>query len=130
MHDRNLSSGLKGAGGRAYTVARLLDKEYANAIKAGDAEFDWSKLPIVRELAGEAIEDFMVQAVVQVEASRKRSHLAAFGTFRPERISRVPMRNSFVSELTHGTTDVRYVLKYVGGSRNKKSQPRVAPNFI
>lgn len=65
---------------------RLLDKEYSNAIRAGgDVDFDWTKLFCVRELAGEVVEEFMVQAATKLDESRKKSWTASFNTFRHER---------------------------------------------
>ena len=68
--------------GGLFAHTRLLDKEYTNAIKSGDAEFDYTKLPSPRELSGEVLDDFMVQASSALEESRKKSWNAAFSTLR------------------------------------------------
>ena len=64
-------------------MARHLDKEFANAIKANDFEFNWMRLPSVMELCGELAEEYVIAAQSKFDHSRKKSLVTAFQTFWP-----------------------------------------------
>jgi hypothetical protein len=80
--DSGDNDGGNNGGGISSVFLRHLDKEFGNAIKANDHDFNWMRLPSVMELCGELAEEYVVAAQSKLDHSRKKSLVTAFQTFR------------------------------------------------
>jgi hypothetical protein len=63
---------------------RSIDMELKGHVLTSDKDFKWEKMGVIRELKGEALEDFMAEAQKSAVAAQKESDDKAWGLFMPQ----------------------------------------------
>ena len=58
-----------------------MDMELKGYILAKDPNFNWKKMPTVRELAGEAVETMVAEAQSSLDDAKKKSDMEGFEFF-------------------------------------------------